>query len=179
MSELAEQATTRVSAEMQAAIGREMSRAVSYPVSESDIRRWAIAVYYPAQPPRRFWDADAAAASRYGGIVAPEDFNPFAWMTAEPAGVSPTANAASDPDSLEAQLGVTGPGLKNVLNGGLRIEYGVPIRPGDVITSVTTLAEYKERPGSLGLMLFTTSKTLWTNQHGETVKTGLGTLIRY
>jgi hypothetical protein len=86
VSEVTEQQTTYISAEMLAAVGREVQRAVSYPVSESDIRRWAIAVYYPAQPSRRFWEAEAAAASRYGGIVAPEDFNPVAWMTATPRG---------------------------------------------------------------------------------------------
>jgi len=178
MSELAEHSTTNISDDMRAAVGREVRRAVSYPVSESDIRRWAIAVYYPAQPPRRFWDIKAAAASRYGGIVAPEDFNPFAWMTAEPEGASMMASAGN-PDSLEVSLGIAGPGLKNVLNGGLQVEYGVPMRPGDVITSVMSLAEYRERPGSLGLMLFTTSRTVWTNQNGETVKTSLGTVIRY
>jgi hypothetical protein len=178
MSEVTEQQTTYISAEMRAAVGREVRRAVSYPVSESDIRRWAIAVYYPARPPRRFWEAEAAAASRYGGIVAPEDFNPFAWMTAEPPGVNPMTSAGNY-DSLETSLGVPGPGLANILNGGIQVEYGVPMRPGDVITSVTYLAEYKERPGSLGLMLFATSRTVWTNQDDAMVKTTLSTLIRY
>jgi len=55
----------------------------------------------------------------------------------------------------------------------------MPSRASDVITSSTTLGEYKEREGRLGLMLFTTSKDTWTNQRGEMVKTSLGTLIRY
>jgi hypothetical protein len=169
--------TTYLSQDMLAAVGQEMNRTVSFPVSESDIRRWAIAVYYPAPPPRRFWDA-AAAASRYGGIVAPEDFNPFAWMAAEPAGSRMMATAGN-PDALENSLGIAGPGLVNALNGGLQIEYGAPIRPGDVITAVTTLAEYRERPGSLGLMLFTTSRTVWTNQDAAMVKVSLATVIRY
>lgn len=173
------QTLTYISEQMRAAVGREQSRAVSFPVSESDIRKWALAVYYPQQPPRRFWDAAAAAASPWGGIVAPEDFNPFAWMTAEPAGRSLMADASSDLDQTERSLGIEGPGLKNVLNGGLSVEYGVPIRPGDVITSVTRLVEYKERPGSLGLMLFTSSEAVWTNQRGEVVKRSRGTFIRY
>ena len=53
------------------------------------------------------------------------------------------------------------------------------MRPGDVITSSTTLGEYKEREGRLGLMLFTITVDTWTNQRGETVKTSRGTLIRY
>ena len=69
---------SHISREMADAIGGVLSERVSYPVAESDIRRWAIAVYYPAEPPRQFWDAAYAKSTRHGGIVAPEDFNPFA-----------------------------------------------------------------------------------------------------
>jgi hypothetical protein len=172
-------AQTNITAEMRALVGREMLRWVSFPVSSSDIRRWAIAVYYPECPPSRFWDAQAAAVSRYGAIVAPEDFNPFAWMVAQPKGQSTTAAVAGNPDAIENGLGVAGPGLKHALNGGIHITYGVPMRPGDEITSVMTLAEYRERSGSLGLMLLTSIKTVWTNQGGEVVKTSLSTVIRY
>lgn len=170
---------THITDEMRALVGREMRRWVSFPVSSSDIRRWAIAVYHPECPPGRFWDAEAAAVSRHGGIVAPEDFNPFAWMVAQPKGQSTMAAVADNPDAIENGLHVAGPGLKHALNGGINIAYGVPMRPGDVITSVMTLAEYRERPGSLGLMLFTSISTVWTNQSGEIVKTSLSTVIRY
>jgi hypothetical protein len=172
-------AQTHITDEMRALVGREMRRWVSFPVSGSDIRRWAIAVYYPQCPPGRFWDTEAAAVSRYGGIVAPEDFNPFAWMVAQPKGQSTMAAVAGNPDAIENGLHVAGPGLEHALNGGIQIAYGVPMRPGDVITSVITLAEYRERLGSLGLMLFTSIKTVWTNQNGEIVKTGVSTVIRY
>ena len=170
---------THITAGMRSLVGREMRRWVSFPVSTSDIRRWAIAVYYPECPPGRFWDAEAAAGSRYGAIVAPEDFNPFAWMVAQPKGQSTMAAAASNPDAIENGFQVAGPGLKHALNGGIHISYGVPMRPGDVITSVTVLAGYRERLGSLGLMLFTSIETVWTNQSGEIVKTGVSTVIRY
>ena len=169
-----------ISDAMRAVVGSEMARMVSFPVSESDIRKWAIAVYYPEPAPPRFWDAKAAAATRHGGIVAPEDFNPFSWMAAEPAGKrSGAAAAASNPDNTENSLGIEGPGLKNQLNGGLSVQYFEPIRPGDVITAVTRLGEYSERPGSLGLMLFTPSESTWTNQRDEVVKKSRMTLIRY
>jgi N-terminal half of MaoC dehydratase len=172
------QIRTAISADMQKVVGSELSRMVSYPVSESDIRKWALAIYYPAEPPRRFWDEEAAAGSREGGIVAPEDFNPFAWMRAEPSGVG-RSSAATDADSTERSLGIEGPHLMNQLNGGVSVEYGVPIRPGDVITSVSRLGQYTEREGSLGLMLFTPMETTWTNQRGETVKRSTLVLIRY
>lgn len=169
-------AKTNISEAMQGAIGGELSRSTSFPISDSDIRRWAVAVYYPEDPPRLFWDADYAGQTAYGGIVAPEEFNPFAWMSAE----GPRrASAGHNPDLTETTLGIAGPGLKFQLNGGSEVEYGVRMRPGDVITSVRSLASYAEREGRLGLMLFTVSQDVWTNQDNEVVKTTKSTLIRY
>jgi hypothetical protein len=162
---------------MRASVGRELSRMVSFPVSESDIRRWAVAVYHPEEPPRLFWDEGHARASVHGGIVAPEEFNPFAWMTAEPAGLRRAPEGGIH--ALEQALGIPGPPVRFQLNGGLEAEYGAPIRPRDVITSVTRLAGYRERSGRLGLMLFAVSEATWTNQRDEWVKTSRSTLIRY
>jgi hypothetical protein len=167
---------SNISAAMRDAVGRQLSRKVSFPVAESDIRRWALAVYYPADPPRLFWDADYAKSTRHGGIIAPEDFNPFAWMSAQTEAANPGGDG---PDRTEAVLGIDGPGLKNQLNGGIEVEYGARIRPGDTITSVTRLAGYSERAGRLGLMLFTTTEDTWTNADGDLVKTTKITLIRY
>jgi len=169
---------THISDEMRAAIGIEMDREVSFPISESDIRRWAIAVYYPAEPPRLYWDAEYAKNTQYGGIVAPEEFNPFAWMAAEKQ--EPTvAIAGNDPGRTEKSLGLAPPEVKFQLNGGIEVEYGVPMRPGDVITAVTRLGDYWEREGRHGLMLFTIREMTWTNQDNELVRRTRRTLIRY
>lgn len=61
----------------------------------------------------------------------------------------------------------------------MSVEYGVPMRSGDVITSVRRLGEYSERSGRLGLMLFSRTEDTWSNQHGDLVKRGVMTLIRY
>jgi hypothetical protein len=170
--------TSNVTAEMQAAVGRQIGRRVSFPVSESDIRRWALAVYWPEEPPPLFWDAEYAKNTRHGGIIAPEEFNPFAWMVAdkEEPDVQMETN---DTNRTEILLGVPGPGLKFQLNGGMEVEYGVPMRPDDVITSVSRLAEYREREGRLGLMLFTVTEDVWSNQDDDEVKRTRSTLIRY
>ncbi|MET7400580.1 MaoC family dehydratase N-terminal domain-containing protein [Dactylosporangium sp. NPDC005572] len=169
---------SNISPAMRDAVGGELSRSVSYPVSAADIRRWAIAVYYPQEPPALFWDAEYAATTRFGGIVAPEDFNPFAWMSAQPRGIARQAEQAA-PDRIEDALGIPGPGLAHQLNGGLSTEYGVRIRCGDVITSVSRLGGYDEHEGRLGLMLFTVTETTWTNQDDAIVKLNRMTLIRY
>ena len=54
------------------------SERLSPPISESDIRKWAIATYWPDKPPSIYWDADYAKGTKYEGIIAPPDFNPFA-----------------------------------------------------------------------------------------------------
>jgi hypothetical protein len=168
--------------DMRALIGRTLETRVSFPVDRSDIRRWAIAAYYPEEPPSRYWDEGAADAR--GPLVAPLDFNPFAWMAASRVGpgVEPID---ADPGTVrvgasEHLLGAMPPALFNGLNGGIEVEYGpARIRPGDVITNTASISEYREREGRLGLMLFTTTDNHWVNQHGEHVKTLRMTLIRY
>jgi N-terminal half of MaoC dehydratase len=175
---------THISEQMKAAVGSLLSRKVSYPVSESDIRRWAIAAYYPEPPPARFMAADAAAETHDGVLVAPEELNPFAWAVAEDDSAEKSsegseAGAAGDPNRLERVLGIVPPAIQFQLNGGLEVDYLTPIRPGDVITAESRLLGYRERAGRLGLMLFTTTEDTWTNQRGEIVKRSRMTGIRY
>ena len=58
----------------------------------------------------------------------------------------------------EETFGLPAPATTAIINGGTEVDYGVRMRPGDVITSSTTLGEYKEREGRLGLMLFTSTR---------------------
>lgn len=169
--------TTLVSSAMRGAIGSQISRRVSFPIAASDIRKWAIAVYYPHRPPARYWDADHVDRVQQGRWVAPHEFNPFAWMTAVPAGFPEVDRL--DPDVLEKSLGIPGPGLTNQLNGGLDVEYLRDLVAGDVITAVRVLDGYTERVGRLGPMLFTTVKETWTNGDGATVQVRRQTGIRY
>lgn len=175
-------ADSNITEAMKAAVGTETSRSWSYPISESDIRKWAIAVYWPEPAPAVFIDPEAAAKTVHGGIVAPEEFNPFAWGAAKDEllikGGLPSRQV-NDPDSTELALGIPGPGLKFMLNGGMICEYGVRMRPGDVITSTNSVGDYSEREGRLGLMLFSRGISTWVNQNGDMVKKTTSTLIRY
>ena len=90
---------------------------VSFPVTESDIRRWAIAVYWPEKPPRLFWDENYAKTTRWGGIIAPQDFNPFAWPVERPG------RASSGP--MPGEVPKKG---QNVLNGGQKDTFYAPMR---------------------------------------------------
>src|SRR3954447_6358297 len=90
-------------------VGLELRSATSFPITDSDIRRWAIAVYYPEPAPRLFWDAAYAAGTVHGGIVAPEDFNPFAWLTQTEADVGVSARPTGAFVGPEETFGLPAP----------------------------------------------------------------------
>jgi acyl dehydratase len=147
-------------------LGRATDPLASFPVGANDIRRWAIATHHPEPPPPEFVDEKTAERGPWGGLVAPRDFNPFAWQRAE-----------GRREPWLRRMG-TAPGTR-VLNGGQRSRHFAPIRPGDVITSVASLADAYERTGRLGPMLFLVNETRWTNQEGRLVRVGNRTTIYY
>ena len=62
---------TLVTPQMEEEKGVWKDERVSPPVSESDIRKWAIASYWPEKPPQLFWDHEYAKGTKWGGIIAP------------------------------------------------------------------------------------------------------------
>ncbi len=147
-------------------LGRPLPSLRSMPVDANDVRRWAQATWYPELPPRDLVDDDIARATApWHGLVAPRDFNPYAW------------NPDHRPDVYPWMRGMgTEPGRRG-LNGGQRCWHGAPIRVGDTITCVVTLIDAFEKVGKLGTMLFLVDESRWTNQHGDTVRVGQRTSI--
>ena len=167
---------------MRGLVGQTMSTQVAFPIDPSDIRRWATAVYYPRVPPRQFWDEKFARITVWGGIVAPEEFNPFSWMTVDPAPVDAYVGGGRDRrwGDFERELGVEPPPYRAVLQGQVIAHYSdVRMRPGDVIRSRTYISEYFERTGRMGLQLYTTISVDFTNQRDEWIKRLDTVFIRY
>ena len=162
---MAQGVDTLISPAMEEAKGRWSEARVSPPIALSDIRKWAIATYWPETPPQLHWDEDYAKTTKWGGIIAPPDFNPFAWPVRR---MRPEAQAQS-----AGGVRLTG------MNGGQTDSFGVPMRAGDVITARSRLQDFNERQGRFGLMLYTFSENEWTNQKGEFVRRRIGTSIRY
>ncbi len=150
--------------EYQGKAGEELYRVTSPPVTLSDIRRHAIAIYWPEIPPRQFWDEEYARNTSWGGIIAAEDFNPFAWPVEGP-GRFPWGYRAP----YESEL--------RIFNASSDVRYFNPIRPGDIITATDTALDTYQRKGRLGTMLFLPSETRWTNLRGELVKVQRGTRV--
>jgi hypothetical protein len=158
-----------------------LERETSYPVAASDIRRWALAVYYPELPPPEFWDEDDPVTIAGGGIVAPDEFNPLAWIAKNPRPAGrKTGPGTQKVGAFEAGLGVEPPEFQALLQGEIRARYGeARMRPGDVIHSATSITEYFEREGRMGLQLYTTLSEVLTNQTGAWVKTIDTVFVRY
>jgi acyl dehydratase len=135
-------------------------------VGLNDIRRWVIATYWPEPPPPLYVDPAYAATTRWAGIIAPRDFNPFTWLVDPPARL-PEETAEFHHDR------------PHVMNGGNADRYGEPIRPGDVIRARRRLCGIQERTTRLGRTRFITTEQEWTNQAGALVRLRVNTLIRY
>jgi acyl dehydratase len=147
-------------------IGRPTEPTESLPVGAQEIRRWAMAIHYPEPAPERYYSEAVAARGIWSGLVAPRDFNPFAWMQGQK-------------NRMPWMRGIgTTPGHR-ILNGGQSSRYFQRIRPGDVITSQMWLEDAYEREGRLGTMLFLITRTRWTNQRGELVRLGQMITIYY
>jgi hypothetical protein len=172
---------TLITDEMRGIVDVVMDEATSYPIAASDIRRWALAVYYPEIPPPEFWDEDDPVTIAMGGIVAPDEFNPLAWIAKDPKPARrDTAPGAPKVGAFEAVLGVEPPEFRALLQGEIRAGYGeAQMRPGDVIHSATSITEYFEREGRMGLQLYTTLSEVLTNQRGAWVKTIDTVFVRY
>jgi hypothetical protein len=68
------------------------------------------------------------------------------------------------PDTLPESLR-----FRMSFDAGKDIELGVPIRPGDVISIVSSLHDVYEKTGRTGTMIFVVVRFTMTNQRRETV----------
>ncbi len=91
-----------------------------------------------------------AAAGPFGGIIAP------------PAFVAGFRYA----DDVFDQIPVFSRGG---LMGGIDIELGAPIRPGDSISVASEVKDIYEKTGRTGTMIFAVVRSTLTNQNGEVV----------
>lgn len=112
----------------------------------------------PADLHPYLWDAEAARASPYGGIVGMPNF-------AVVFSIGPFGQAVSDPE-----LGIN---LLYLVHGEQEFEFLQPIRPGDVMTTTGVITDIFDKVGKDFLIVSTESK----NQRGEVAVKGLWTAV--
>jgi acyl dehydratase len=131
------------------------------PIAVNDIRRWVQGMQYPN--PIHFED-DAAAASPFGRIVAPQSF----------AVCADTGHGATP-----AIVGSI-PGTHMIFGGDEWWFYGPRVFPGDQLHQERRFVDYKVADTKFaGPTMFSRGDTLHRNQRGEPVATQRSTAVRY
>lgn len=139
-------------------VGTELGRA-EYEIEKGRIRSLAEATL---DDNPLYQDGEVARGSRYGGMIAP------------PAIVWPII-----PPQMDWYVTQYDFPLKRLLNAGFEQELFEPIRPGDRLTGVVTLAELEEKEGRIGHMVFFHFDVVWTNQRDQKVMSLRQSFIKY
>jgi acyl dehydratase len=178
---MVQQPQTYVTDEVRAFIGRESEPVTAWEVVEPGaVRRFTQAIM---DDDPVYWDASAAAESRYGAPVAPPLYPGFAFRRL-PGTPDPLDRAKENRD-FDGIGGAGGgrlpeiPGLPvRTLNGGVEAEFFALARHGDRITAQSRYADIYEREGRTGKMVFIVTETTYTNQEGQVLAKIRNTGIR-
>jgi acyl dehydratase len=157
---------------MRALIGVEGPRLTApYPLGPDELRRF---VQGGMEGDPVHWDEEAAAASRYGGVVATPLY-PMHVLRRPPGSPDPLERVWDDPgwDGTDLAGGLGGlppvqvPELKRVLNGGTEAEFFRLARLGDTITAQARYVDISEREARSGPMVLVVVETTYTNQDDD------------
>ena len=135
-----------------------------------EIRAWIGRTYPPivAQVSARDFEKFCAASGEEDPqALTSDDVAPPLFYMAVTGRVSPFSRLRED--GLPAENLLPALPLKRLMAGGVDVELRAPIRAGDTLTSVTRLADIRERMGQSGPLIFSVLETTITNQRDEIV----------
>ncbi|PEQ11084.1 hypothetical protein B2G71_18775 [Novosphingobium sp. PC22D] len=130
------------------------------PIATNDIRRWAHAMHYANL---LHFDPAYAAASRFGGIVAPQSF-PIA--TDDGHGAAPACVGCIPNSHL-------------LFAGDEYWHFGPRIRPGDMIRNERIPFDYTVKETGFGPTAFQRGDNNYYNQNGDLIARQRSTSLRY
>lgn len=138
------------------------------PVNQPMIRHWVAAL---EDHNLVYTDADFAAASRFGGIVAPP-LMLQTWTMATPK-ITGIAERGGSPVELEGESALSildEAGYVGILATNSEFEFERYLRPGDVISADALIESISdEKKTRLGVGHFVTWVNTYTDQNGEVV----------
>ena len=142
------------------------------PVNEPMIRHWCEAI---GDELVVYHDADAAAASVHGGLIAPPTMMQ-AWVMY--GFRRPPSDAGNKHGELLALLDAHG--FSSVVATNCEQEYLRELRPGDRLTLTSVVEEVSaEKQTALGSGHFLTSTMRFHDQHGELVGTQRWRILKF
>ena len=139
---------------LQQLIGREHIYTDEFEVEKGMIKRFAIAI---GDSNPLYHDEEFAGSTEYGGIIAPPSFL-FEWNHHKHSVLSPEIRKTMFVD-FERQ--------PRVLRGINEYEFITPVRPGDVITTKSRIADVYEKQGRSGQLIFMLCETEYYRQTKE------------
>ena len=152
-----------VLAKLKSFIGYETEFTDSQPIEEGMIRRFAEAI---GDGNPLYHDRDFAHKSPYKGITAPPTFV-FEWNHHEALWADEKGTYIAD-YALPPRL----------VRAGNEYEFIQSLRPGDIITTRSKIADVYEKQRASGeIMIFVVSESTCTNQRGERLGVQQGTFI--
>ncbi len=164
--------------EVRAVIGAETERVeATHPVEASEVRRFHQATMDQAP---RYWDAEWAAGSRYGAVVAPPAFATHAFRR-KPDSPDPL-DAMDEPDfdgvsrSFNGLPKVNVP-LPRLVNGGYEYELYRYARLGEKVFRKSRYKDITQREGRTGPMVLVIIEEIYTTEAGEMLLKSTNTQI--
>jgi acyl dehydratase len=108
-----------------------------------------------------------AKNTRYGSIIAPPGF--FGW---------PVGGGNIEAGMSRVVGAVASAGMLRILDGGIELNFYVPVRAGDTLVTYGKLADAREKETkSQGTMVFLIIEQKYLNQNGNLVALARQTLI--
>ncbi|MCH7789305.1 MAG: MaoC family dehydratase N-terminal domain-containing protein [Acidobacteria bacterium] len=163
---MSENSSSGLYEELRAMVGLSGNpRVARDPVNVPTTRNWCDAMS-EANP--NFTDSDMAATGPHGGLVAPPATLNVWTMSGLTMGQQPPRDMAEPSAVVYSKLDAAG--YSSVVATNSDQVYHRYLRPGDLITSVTTLVDVsEEKTTALGVGYFVTTEAAFTDQHGESV----------
>jgi acyl dehydratase len=162
-------------------LGRPSRRVYgAYPMSVAQIMYWCDMVE-DGNP--TYVEGEYASRSRRKGVIAPP-MGLITYALGRPGQLPDVNNPEHAPwppdEAADGDLFFTPPNTREIIAVDCKQEYGVPVRPGDRISSSNELLNCSPlKRTHLGRGYFQTVFTTYYNQREEIVGTNLYTLLRY
>jgi len=155
--------------------------AKSFPVEASHILMFARSV---GDDNPVYSDAEAAAKTEAGGVIAPPTFAQASAQFDPDYGLRPKIGkpwfgSGKEPTGVKREPGSGGGGGGGGLHAEQHFEYHRHLKPGDVLTATTSPGKTWEKESArAGKLVFSESVTEYRDQTGELVITARGVGVR-